>query len=123
MEFCCHICLICILAFLECLKMRDCEPMLGLSHFLVGAIASSLNRNAEAIDAFQKCISIRTNANDKCNHISVLANVELAMILLQMDNKRNLEEAKKLLATADSYGNYDLENRFSAQIQRELKKL
>lgn len=67
--------------------MGEHEPMIGLSELLVGAIASSLKRSEVAINAYRECISKRAGINDKFGHISVLAHVELASQLLQINRK------------------------------------
>lgn len=69
----------------ECTNSKDREPIIGLSDFLAGAIASAMQQNDTAINAFQLCNRRREKINDNFMHISVLSHVELAQLLLQCD--------------------------------------
>lgn len=76
--------------YIECSTTKEHEPIVALSDFLLGAIASAMQQNAAAVNAFQSCNYRREKINDNFMHITVLAHIELAQILLHCDKKVNV---------------------------------
>jgi hypothetical protein len=96
------------------------EPILGLSHFLMGACYAIINDNENAINSYKKCIKPYnenpSNVNFSLTYIPAYANYELAVVLIKIVDEDNKEEIQTLLQNAQSWKNFDFEHRLKLKI-------
>lgn len=94
------------------------EPILGLSHFLMGSCYAILHDFENSISSYKQCIDL-CNENQFNLHLAYVpayACYELAVVLMKSPEDDSKDEAQKLLQHAQTYRNYDFEHRLKLKL-------
>ena len=95
---------------------ENSEPILGVSHFLMGACFALANDYENAIISYKKCIESYIDNPSNHTYVPAYANYELAVILIKHVKGDNKEEIQKLLENAQGYKNFDFEHRLKLKV-------